>query len=166
MLTLQASNFDLNQHQQLCVKASPSLDFLVVFFKGAHCNLCYNLLPGFQTAQRLVKGCTFATFDLTDPENMRVRHLALRSTTPLNIVPQIILFFKETPISEYPLTARAEKLQSLERFVADLRDWILEQAAQVKTKVQNEELVVVDDRCEFATLNSKPTSMRYKKLSA
>lgn len=168
MLTLQAPSFNLNKHNQLCVRDPQDQDpndFLVVFYKGSRCNLCYNLLPGFAQAKNLVQGCTFATVDLSDPHNMKVRRLALESTTPLNTIPQIIMYFRDIPISEY-------HLRHLNNFTADLKNWIITVAGEVQSQVNNNDLVFseednttcIGDRCELSIPTSKPTIKRYKKL--
>lgn len=173
MITLEASNYNLNKYNQLCVRSqgTPS-DFIVVLYKGSRCNLCYNLLPGFNQVKNMVEGCTFATTDLTDPHNMSLRRLALRSTTPLNKVPQIILYFKDIPISEYQLVNRMATLPSLTSFIEDLKNWIITVASEIHNKVENNDLVFseegntacIGDRCELSIPTSKPTLKRYKKV--
>jgi len=170
MLSLGASNYSLNKYNQLCVRVQYNTrsDFVAVFYKGSRCALCHNLLPGFSQVKNMIEGCTFATMDLTDPHNMSLRHLALRSTTPLNEVPQIILYFKDIPVSEYKLV----NLPSLNSFIKDLKDWIITVAGEIHNKVENNDLVFseegntscIGDRCELSIPASKPSPKRYKKL--
>jgi hypothetical protein len=172
MLAFEASNYNLNKNNQLCVRSPDNRsDFVVVFYKGSRCNLCYNLLPGFSQVQNKVRGCTFATVDLTDPDNVSLRHMALRSTTPLNKVPQIILYFKDIPVSEYQLAGRMANLPNLNSFMEDLKSWVINVASEIHNKVKNNDLVFTEegdtcigDRCELSIPSSKPTPKRYKKL--
>ncbi len=175
MLTLDSSNYNLNKYNQLCVRSNGDahrvpLDFVVVFYKGSRCNLCYNLLPGFSQVKNMIEGCTFATVDLTDPRNMSLRRLALRSTTPLNNVPQIILYFKDIPVSEYQLVNQMTNLPDLGSFIEDLKNWIITVASDIHNKVENNDLVLsedatcIGDRCELSIPASKPIPKRYKKL--
>ena len=174
MLSLEASNYSLNKYNQLCVRSQDNTrsDFVVVFYKGSRCNLCYNLLPGFSQVKNMIEGCTFATMDLTDPHNMSLRRLALRSTTPLNEVPQIILYFKDIPVSEYHLINQMVNLPSLNSFINDLKNWIITVAGEIHNKVENNDLIFseegnttcIGDRCELSIPASKPTLKRYKKL--
>lgn len=164
-MLLQPSNYNLNKHNQLCVRVNTPSDFVVVFYKGSYCNLCHNMLPGFIQVSSMVQGCTFATTDLTDPQNMPLRRLALESTTPLNEVPQIILYFKDLPMSAY-------KFANQQNFVEDLKKWIIDVAKEVQFKVKNDDIVFseedksacIGERCVLSIPSSKPVAKRYQKL--
>lgn len=77
----------------------PISGFSFVLFFTKHCEYCRYTFPIFKSLLQHVNGCFFAVTDLT--YNLDLREKSQGTTTPINVVPYLILYTDGVPFARY-----------------------------------------------------------------
>lgn len=71
-----------------------------VFFFTNTCPLCNDVKPAFNRLSRIIRGVSFAYMDV-EQNNWLLRDMSLRTRTPIDYVPLLILFANGRPIAQF-----------------------------------------------------------------
>jgi hypothetical protein len=132
ILYLDNTDFHISNGDQTVSLCTEIQGLSLVLYFAQNCQFSQHAYNIFQQLPRYLNGCQFGIMNLSKKQNIQVAHASMSSTTPIQQVPTIILYYNGSPVQYY-----TDQLDPgmIGQFVMDM--WTIIQENTVKSNGRN-----------------------------